>query len=223
MHINCLCTTIGSLFSLKYLYLSHICIWTILQQNIGKIFCNSTYTFLTLSFHLHSYNILCVHLDKCNHFSSTYQILLNFISSSNHTSYSFKCLFSFIILDKLFTVILKTSYNPCSCITFYMPLKLISALALIQGLVPISQKVPSFIFSSCSSSASMLRWNSFKHPQNHLTAIHIMCTRKSTVAGSWLPEITTYHTGQQCLAVCLILMYVCQQSTHCSSASTCKT
>lgn len=76
MHMNCLCTMIGSLFSLKYLYLSHICIWTILQQNIGKIFCNSTYIFLTLSFHLRFYNILCVHLDKCNHFSSTYQILL---------------------------------------------------------------------------------------------------------------------------------------------------
>lgn len=64
------------------------------------------------------------------------------------------------------------------------------------------------IFSSCSSSAFMLRWNSFKQPQNHLSATHIMSTRKTFVAGSWLAEITTYHTGQQCLAVCFTSMYL---------------
>lgn len=69
-------------------------------------------------------------------------------------------------------------------------------------------------FSSCSSSASMLRWiPSSSHKTISLLFIRWVQMRKSFVASSWLAEITAYHSAQQCLAVCSVAMYLYQQAT----------
>lgn len=130
----------------------------------------------------------------------------HFISSSNHTSHSFKCLFFFHYIRQ----IIHPHFNgrPQSMLPYFTCYKT-HLCSSTDARLGYHFKLSTFIVVlTCSSPASVLRWNSFKRPQNHLTTINTMSTRKSFVAGSWLAEITTYQTSQQCLLVCLISMYL---------------
>lgn len=143
-------------------------------------------------------------------------------NSSNHMSHSFKCLFFFHYIRQIINHHLKGLPQPIlpNNILHVIKTDLCSSTDARLGC---HFKQSTFItFSSCSSSASMLRWDSFKQPQNYLAAVHTMSTNKEIFCGQQLAGWN--HCIPQCSAMswCLLNSHVFVLTRHCFSENVCK-
>lgn len=129
--------------------------------------------------------------------------LIYITNSSNHTSYSFKCLFFFHYIRQIIHPHLKGLPQAILSNSILHAIKTHLRFSPDARLGYHFKQSTFTTFSRCSSSASMLGWNSFKQPQNHLTAVHTISTNKEIFCGQQLA--CWNHCIPQCSAMSCLM------------------